>query len=66
MPKKGSKAFDFMTQIEVRHYQDYMVRHRLGEAQDANTRAGNTAYARAMKKVREQGRRAQATYSVED
>lgn len=54
MPKKGSEAFNLMTPTEVSGYQEYMRRFREKAPQDTATRAGNTAYARAMKKVRAQ------------
>ena len=66
MPKTGSDAFGYMTPNEVQNYREYMRRHRLGEPQDPQTRAGNTAYAMAMKQVRSQRRRAQFSLASED
>lgn len=59
MPKKGSKAFQYMTPTEVEGYQEYTRRHRSGKPQDTETRTGNSAYAKAMKTVRQQTQRVQ-------
>ena len=54
MPKSGSDAFQYMTPTQVDGYREYMRRHREGLPQDAQTRAGNTAYGQSMKRVRAQ------------
>lgn len=66
MPKSGSDAFDYMTPNEVQNYREYMRRHRHGEEQSDATRAGNTAYSNALKRVRAQKRRAMFTLITND
>jgi len=48
-PKGNSSAFSRMTRGEADGYHQYHVNRRSGRPQNEDTRAGNTAYARAMR-----------------
>lgn len=59
----NTKAKQYLSSEQLEGYREYHRRVRAKEPQTPATRAANTAYARAARKVRQEAKRATSTYA---